>query len=381
MVKTMIYLDYAATTPIREEVLHAYNEVSKNYYGNPSSLHDVGSNAKQLLELCRKELADKINGDSDGVFFTSGGTESNQLAIRSLLDAHKTKGNHLITSSTEHSSIHNLCKQLETEGFDVTYLPADQYGQVRLEDLQSVVTDQTILVSIQFANPEIGTIQPIKEIGEFLHDHNILFHSDCVQAFGKVPINVKQLHIDSLSISSHKINGPKGVGASYISPSVRWVQQIPGTSHENGFRPGTVNVPGIASFITAVQLICSEMEVNTVKYQELRKRLVTGIETIGHPILVEGHAIDQLPHIVGLSVAGLQGQYVMLEFNRRGIAISTGSACQIGSQSPSKTMLAIGKSKDEAKQLIRLSFGHMTKEDDIDKAVDVLGNITQQLYV
>lgn len=375
----MIYLDNAATTPIREEALQVYTEVSRNYFGNSSSLHDIGSNAKQLLELCRNELADKINGEAEGIYFTSGGSESNHLAIRSLLDAHKTKGNHLITSSTEHSSVHNLCKQLETEGYDVTFLPADQYGQVRLQDLQSAITDKTILVSIQFANPEIGTIQPIVEIGTFLQERNILFHSDCVQAFGKVPIDVKKAHIDSLSISSHKIYGPKGVGACYISPSVMWKMQVPGTTHENGFRPGTVNVPGIASFITAAQLICSEMESNSGKYHGLRDRLLTGLATLKHDIMVEGHVTDQLPHIVGLSVARAQGQYIMLECNRYGIAISTGTACQIGMQNPSKTMLAIGKSEDEAKQLIRLSFGHMTKNEDIDKVVDVLQKITERL--
>ncbi|WP_010282030.1 IscS subfamily cysteine desulfurase [Bacillus timonensis] len=375
----MIYLDNAATTPICEEALQVYTEVSRKYFGNPSSLHDIGSHAKQLLELCRKELADKINGDAEGVYFTSGGSESNHLAIRSLLDAHRDKGNHLITSSTEHSSVHNVCKQLETEGFEVTYLPCDRYGQVHLEDLQSAITDKTILVSIQFANPEIGTIQPIIEIGKFLQERNILFHTDCVQAFGKVPIDVKQANIDSLSISSHKINGPKGVGACYIRPSVMWRIQVPGTTHENGFRPGTVNVPGIASFITAAQVICSEMEANSRKYSGLRERLLTGLSKLKHEIIVEGHTTNQLSHIVGLSVSGAQGQYVMLECNRYGIAISTGSACQIGKQSPSKTMLAIGKSEDEAKQLIRLSFGHMTKNEDIDKVIEVLQKITSQL--
>lgn len=375
MVETMIYLDYAATTPIREEALQVFTEVSTNYYGNPSSLHDVGSNSKQLLELCRKELADTINGEPEGVYFTSGGSESNHLAIRSLLEARKAKGNHLITSSTEHSSVHHVCKQLETEGYDVTYLPADRYGQVRLEDLQSAITDKTIFVSIQFANPEIGTIQPIVEIGTYLHERNILFHTDCVQAFGKIPIDVKKAHIDSLSISSHKLYGPKGVGACYIRPSVMWKMLIPGTSHENGFRPGTVNVPGIASFITAAQLICSEMEMNTKKNQGLRDRLLSGLSTLKKEIIVEGHPTDQLPHIVGLSVVGIQGQYIMLECNRHGIAISTGSACQIGKQTPSKTMLAIGKTEDEAKQLIRISFGRMTTTEDIDKVVEVLRNI------
>ncbi|WP_449540192.1 IscS subfamily cysteine desulfurase [Ferdinandcohnia sp. Marseille-Q9671] len=375
----MIYLDYAATTPIREESLQVYTEVSRTYFGNPSSLHDTGSNAKQVLELCRKELADKINGETEGIYFTSGGSESNILAIRSLLDAHKTKGNHIITSAIEHSSVHHLFQHLETEGYEVTYLPVDQYGQVRLEDVRVAITEQTILASIQYANPEIGTVHPIKEIGTLLRSNNVLFHSDCVQAFGKVSIDVKKACIDSLSISSHKIYGPKGVGACYICPSVMWKEQVPGTSHENGFRPGTVNVPGIAAFITAAQLIFSEMESNEKKYRAMRDRLLTGIINIEHDITVEGHPTSQLPHIVGMSVSGSQGQYIMLEFNRYGIAISTGSACQIGRQKPSKTMLAIGKTEDEAKQLIRLSFGRLTEMKDIDKVLEVLQKITKQL--
>ncbi|MFT4414266.1 IscS subfamily cysteine desulfurase [Fredinandcohnia humi] len=375
----MIYLDYAATTPIRDEVLQVYMEVSRSYFGNPNSLHDIGSKAKQLLELCRLELADKINAEAEGIYFTSGGSESNLLAIRSIVDGYKHRGNHLITSATEHSSVHNLFRQLETEGFKVTYLPVTLEGQVKVEDVKAAITDRTILASIQHANPEIGTIQTIEEIGKVLRENQVIFHSDCVQTFGKVSIDVKKAHIDSLSISSHKIYGPKGVGACYISPSVAWKMQVPDTFHENGFRPGTVNVPGIAAFVTAAQLICDEMGINTKKYQLLRQKLITGIQDIDHTITIEGHPSHHLPHIVGLSISGTQGQYIMLECNRCEIAISTGSACQIGQQKPSKTMLAIGKTHDEAKQLIRLSFGTGTKEIHIEKVLEVLKTITKNL--
>ncbi|MCH1625709.1 IscS subfamily cysteine desulfurase [Fredinandcohnia quinoae] len=374
----MIYLDYAATTPIKREVLHVFNEVSMNYFGNPSSLHDIGSEAMKLLELCRKELADKMNGESDGIYFTSGGSESNILAIRSLVDAYKDKGHHLITTATEHSSVFHLFKQLESEGFSVTYLSVDEYGHIRLDELKKAINQRTILASIQHSNSEIGTIQPVEEIGRILNENGIIFHCDCVQTFGKVPINIKKYHIDSLSISSHKIYGPKGVGACYINPTLLWKAQLPDTTHENGFRPGTVNVPGIAAFTTAAQIIYSEMQENIKKYRALRNRMITLIQDLNLGIMVEGHGDEQLPHIVGLSIPGIQGQYVMLECNRYGIAISTGSACQVGQQKPSKTMMAIGKSTDEAKQLIRISFGDQTVESEIEKVVDVLHSIVKK---
>jgi cysteine desulfurase len=373
----MIYLDYAATTPIREEALHIFNEASLKYFGNPSSLHDIGSESNQLLEMCRKDLADKINAEADGIYFTSGGSESNILAIRSLVSAHKNKGNHLITTATEHSSVFHLFKQLETEGFTVSYLSVDKYGQIKLDELKEVITKNTILASIHHANSEIGTIQPIEQIGKLLRDNGVIFHSDCVQTFGKIPIDVKSACIDSLSISSHKIYGPKGVGACYINPSIIWKMQLPNTSHEKGFRPGTVNVPGIAAFTTAAGLICNEMEGNTKKNVSLRGKFLDGLQGINHNITVEGHLVNQLPHIIGLSIEGTQGQYIMLECNRYGIAISTGSACQVGQQSPSKTMLAIGKSHDEAKQLIRLSLGKSTDASHIDKVIEVLKTITK----
>lgn len=375
----MIYLDYAATTPIREEVLNIFSEVSLKYFGNPSSLHDIGSEANQLLEICRKELADIINGESDGIYFTSGGSESNILAIQSLISANKDKGNHLITTATEHSSVHNLFKKLEKEGFSVTYLSVDQFGQINLEELKNAITENTFLASIHHANSEIGTVQTIEAVGKILRDKGVIFHCDSVQTFGKIPIDVKKDCIDSLSISSHKIYGPKGVGACYINSAVMWKSQLPGTTHEKGFRPGTVNVPGIAAFTTAAQLICSEMESNKRKFEVLREKLLTGLNKIDHEIIIEGHPTDRLPHIIGLSIGRTQGQYIMLECNRYGIAISTGSACQVGQQTPSKSMLAIGKSQDEAKQLIRISMGKDTDEVQIDQTIKVLGAIIKKL--
>jgi cysteine desulfurase len=371
----LIYLDYAATTPMRDEAIKVFTEAAQNYYGNPSSLHDIGTKAATLLETSRTELATLLSGEPQGVFFTSGGSESNILAIRSLLHNANKEGNHIITTKIEHSSVFNLFQQLEEEGYEVTYLPVNAEGQVNLEDLKQAITPNTILASIHHANSEIGTIQPIEEIGRILHKHDVLFHADCVQTFGKIPINVNTYYIDSLSISSHKLYGPKGVGACYINPQIKWTPYFKGTSHEKGFRPGTVNVPGIASFIAAAQLIHQDMEEETNRFHKLRERFLKGIEEKTLPIEVEGHPKSCLPHILGLSIKGIEGQYIMLECNRHSMAISTGSACSVGKQAPSKTMIAVGKDAVTAKQFIRLSLGKWTTEADIETSLASLEQI------
>lgn len=374
----MIYLDYAATTPMSEEALAVYVESAKKYFGNASSLHDIGTAANELLTICRKQIAQQIGGEEKGVYFTSGGTESNVLAIRSLAYAHRHKGRHIITSSVEHASVHAVCAQLEQEGFTVTYVPVDRFGQVNVEALERALTNETILVSIQHANSEIGTIQPLKQIGELLKKKQIVFHSDCVQTFGKIPIDVKQLHLDSISIASHKIYGPKGVGAVYMNPRVSWHMWLPNTTHEGGFRPGTVNVPGIASFTTAALEAEKKRETVQKKMNELRRYFLEQIAQKQLPMTVFEHPTAQLPQIVGCLVHGFEGQYVMLHCNRHGIAISTGSACQVGKQAPSKTMIAIGKEEDEAKQFIRLSFGAHTTKSDVETVVSVLEQLQKE---
>ncbi|WP_044894659.1 IscS subfamily cysteine desulfurase [Bacillus alveayuensis] len=374
----MIYLDYAATTPMSDEALRVYNEIAKAYFGNTSSLHDIGSSAARLLDICRKELAKLIHADEKGIYFTSGGTESNVLAVRSLIQAHRHKGNHLITTAAEHASLHHLFQQLEAEGYCVTYLPIDSSGTISLKDLEEAITPQTILASIHHANSEIGTIQPIREIGQILRQHQVLFHSDCVQTFGKIHVDAEAMMIDSLSLSSHKIYGPKGIGAVYIHPSIKWKPCLPGTTHESGFRPGTVNVPGIASFVTAAQQICMNLCDENKRLTKLRKYFIRLIEKHQLPITIEGHREHVLPNIIGLSVHGVEGQYTMLECNRHGIAISTGSACQVGQQAPSRTMMAIGKSKEEAKQFVRISLGKWTTANDMKNLISVLENICRQ---
>ncbi|PGW24507.1 IscS subfamily cysteine desulfurase [Bacillus cereus] len=374
----MIYLDYAATTPMSAEALQTYMKAASQYFGNEQSLHDIGGTASSLLQLCRKTFAEMIGGKEQGVFFTSGGSESNYLAIQSLLNARNKK--HIITTPMEHASIRSYFQSLQSQGYTITEIPVNKDGLIHLDDLETAITENTVLASIQHGNSEIGTVQNIAEIGKLLKKYNVLFHSDCVQTFGKLPIHVFEMGIDSLSVSAHKIYGPKGVGACYINPQVHWTQIFPGTSHEKGFRPGTVNVPGIASFLTAAENILKNQQEENLRFKALRSYFLERLHTIPLEIEVEGHSTSCLPHIIGVTIKEIEGQYTMLECNRRGIAISTGSACQVGKQEPSKTMLAIGKTYEEAKQYVRFSFGQQTTKDQIDTTIHALHTIGNQFY-
>ncbi|WIY63683.1 IscS subfamily cysteine desulfurase [Bacillus arachidis] len=374
----MIYLDYAATTPMSKEAIETYTKAAEQYFGNEQSLHDIGGTASSLLQVCRASLAQMIGGKEQGVFFTSGGSESNYLAIQSLLNT--KSGKHILTTPMEHASIRSYFQFLAQQGYTITEIPVDSYGLIDLRALEEAITEDTVLASIQHGNSEIGTIQPISEIGEILKKRNILFHTDCVQTFGKLPIDVTAMQIDSLSISAHKIYGPKGVGACYINPQVRWEEVFPGTSHEKGFRPGTVNVPGIASFLTAAEHILDNHEEEQTRFRQLRSYFIEQLQPLPLEIQVEGHSTSCLPHIIGVTIKGIEGQYTMLECNRHGIAISTGSACQVGKQEPSKTMLAIGKTYEEAKQYVRFSFGRHTTKENIDTTIHALLTIGNQFY-
>ncbi|MGA9289051.1 MAG: IscS subfamily cysteine desulfurase [Anaerobacillus sp.] len=361
----MIYLDYAASTPMSDRSLFAYTKAARDFYANTQSSHDAGTNASQLLEASRTSIAKQLNGNPSGVYFTSGGTEANHLALTSLIKRYPT--GHLITGSAEHSSVLHTFAMLEQEGYRVTYLPYDHEGKIKLERLKEAICDDTILVSLSFANSETGTTQRIGEIGKELAKQRILFHSDAVQAFGKIPIDIQELNLSAIAISSHKIHGPKGVGACYINPAVAWQPVIPGTVHEKGFRPGTVNVPGICAFTAAAEETIELMEAEKKRTSNLRSYL---IKELTHPnIVIEGQ--QGLAHIIGLRIQGVEGQHVMLELNRKGIAVSTGSACSVGQQQPSKTLLAMGRSRDEARELVRISIGRETTMQDLQKTVDV----------
>jgi cysteine desulfurase len=373
----MIYLDYAATTPTSEKALYVYTKVSQEYFGNTQSLHDMGTNSASLLESARGQLASLIYGEQEGIYFTSGGSEGNYLALTSLAKAYRHKGNHLITTSIEHSSLLNTFSKLEEEGFQVTYLPVDATGMIRLKDLESAITNQTILVSINHVNSEIGTIQPLEQIGNFLHKQSVLFHSDCVQSFGKHEIDARKYRLSSLTLSSHKVYGPKGVGAVYISPELNWYPLIPNGSHEKGFRFGTVNVPGICSFVTAAQECSDQLKEESVRIKRLRDIFQSAIQSSN--VMIEGGSENQSPYITGIRIHGIEGQYMMLECNRNGVAISTGTACQSGNSNGSKTMLALGRSEEEAREFIRISFGMHTTEEAVKKAGEVFNEIVKSL--
>jgi cysteine desulfurase len=374
-VTILIYLDYAATTPISENALNTYNEISRKYYGNSQSIHNIGLEANNIVELAKKQLGKILNCNSDGIFFTSSGSEANYLSITSILKGNKKKGNHIITTMTEHSSILNLFNELEKDGFNVTYLTSDIYGRISLDELEKSLRPDTILTSISFVNSEIGTIQDIKKIGSLLRKNNVIFHTDAVQAFGKIVIDVNELNIDSISFSSHKIYGPKGVGFCYINPDVKWSPIVSGTTHQKGFRSGTLDVPSISALTTAATDIYSELNNNYHYYSKLNSHFRNLLLNNQLPVTIYG--TNQIPNIIGFSVEGIEGQYLMLECDKNGIAISTGSACKVGLQDPSSTMLAIGLTRDAARQFVRISFGKFTNFTHINKLVEVIKELRE----
>lgn len=375
----MKYFDYAASCPLDKEAAEVYVKSATQYYGNSSSLHDTGSDASTLLENCRSEWAGMLQVQKEGIYFTASGSESNFLAIQALLTAKLKKGKHIITSLAEHSSIHSTLEKLRQENdYEVTKLPLNSKGLIELDDLREAIREDTVLISIQHGNSEIGTLQPIEEISVFCKENEILFHSDCVHTFGKVNISWIAKLVDSLSISGHKFYGPKGTGAVYINPYLNWAPYFPNTSHERGFRPGTVNVPSIAAMTVAAQKANKKLDMNAQHYENLREAFITALEPIIGQYTIHGsESSTQLPSTIGMRIQGIEGQLLMLECNRRGFAISTGSACQVGMLTISKTMNAMGITGKDAKEFIRISFGWDTSESDTDALGKALVKIKQ----
>ncbi|MFC5587948.1 IscS subfamily cysteine desulfurase [Sporosarcina soli] len=376
----MHYFDYAASTPLHPEASHVFVKLSEQCYGNTSSLHDVGGEAQNMLALCRQEFADLLGVQTAGVYFTSGGTESNLLSIISLAKANRHRGNHIVTTAGEHPSIDSALDYLRQDGFAVTVVPFDPSGQVDLQFFKKALREDTILASVQHINPEIGVIQPLEKIAKLLKGRQILLHSDCVQSFGKMDLKPIAKIVDSLTVSSHKVYGPKGVGAAYIHPRHRIIPVFPGFVHEAGFRGGTVNVPGIASFITAA-ILCAKNSYDTKKYKALRSIFMDELNKHSElfTIYEASTAETQLPQIIGLGVNNVEGQLIMLELNRYGFAISTGSACQVGQQHSSKAMLALQVDPQRAKEFIRISFGHSTTIECVQQLVGQLIQIALQI--
>ena len=318
--------------------------------------------------------------DSAGVYFTSGGSESNFLAIHALLTAKQRKGRHIITSQAEHSSVLNLMKKLEQDGYEITYLPLNSDGFIEIQDVLESIKDETILVSIQHANSEIGTLQPLKEISRSCREKGIFLHSDCVQSFGKTDIQEIAQAVDALSISGHKFYGPKGTGVAYVNPRLAWQPWVAGTTHERGFRPGTVNVPGIVAMTAAAQKACTRLEEERNQFILLRKSFVNHLDKWKDKLTIFGSSFarGQLPGIIGMRIYGLEGQWIMLECNRRGFAISTGSACHTDLLTPATTMSAMGITGKQAKEFFRISFGRQTREEDVIELAKLFAELIDQ---
>ncbi len=358
------YFDYAATTPMDPDAMKIWIEASQRYFGNSASLHDIGTDASGLLDVSRQQLAQILGVKKESVVFTSGGTESNILALETFLASQNRTQNHIIISQTEHASLANHVKKLAETGYEVTYLRHLEDGRVDVDHLCECMNERTCMVIVQHINSETGVIQPIIEIGQITQERGIFLHVDCVQSFGKFPLQSICALCDSLSISSHKVYGPKGVGAVIFPKISELTPPIPNMTHEAGFRAGTVNVPGIAAFITAANALVDQQNQEFIRIQALRDLCLNQLSDHTMDVQVI-ESSSQSPYILALTCRGLQGQYMLLELNRMGFSVSTGSACQIGKQDPSRTMMALGKSEEDAHQLIRISFGKSTTEDDV----------------
>ena len=369
--KQRIYLDNAATTQVDERVVLSMLPYHSEEYGNASSLHSYGTHAKEILDRSRRKLASFIGAESNEIVFTSGGTEANNLALKGIAFANRPKGNHIIVSSIEHDCILNACKWLETQGFYITYLPVDNTGVVDVNELKKFINPKTILVSVMHANNEIGTLEPIEEIGQICKSSNVPFHSDACQSFGKIPINVKKAEIDMLTINSHKIYGPKGVGALYVRKGTNIVPLLHGGGQEAGLRSTTENLPGIVGFSNAAELCIEGMKTESSKLLRLRKNLTDFLFDNFDNVYINGSIDDKLPGLLNFSFHGLEGETMrlLLLLDEKGIAVSAGSACSSNDKThnASHVLQAIGLNQFEARGSIRVSFGRFSTEEDLEK--------------
>ena len=374
-----IYMDNAATTPIKEEVLEAMMPFLKEKYGNPSSIYSLGQTSKVAIEKAREQVAEAIGAKKEEIYFTASGSESDNWAIKGLAYKNKEKGNHIITSSIEHHAVLHTCQYLEKNGFEVTYIGVDKDGLVDLEELKSAIKDTTILITIMAANNEIGTIEPVKEIGEIAKSKGIVFHTDAVQAMGSIKIDVKDMNIDLLSISAHKIYGPKGIGALYIKKSLRIDPLITGGGQERNKRAGTENVPAIVGMGKAMELAYENLEEHNKRLIYLRDKLIEKIEDNIDEIKLNGHRTKRLSNNVNFSFKYIEGESLLLSLDMVGIAGSSGSACTSGSLDPSHVLLNIGLTHEIAHGSLRLSLGDFNKEEELDYVVEELKKIVERL--
>lgn len=377
--KKIIYLDNAATTRTKPEVVEAMLPYFTEHYGNPSSVYDFSGPAKEAVSEARQLIADAIGAQAREIYFTGGGTEADNWAIKAAADAYKEKGNHIITSKIEHHAVLHTCEYLEKHGFEVTYLDVDENGVVKLEELKKAIRPETILISIMFANNEIGTIQPIGEIGKIAKEHGILFHTDAVQAFGHLPIDVNDLSIDMMSASGHKINGPKGIGFLYIRTGVKIRSFIHGGAQERKRRAGTENVVGIVGFGKAVQLAMSTMEERACHERELRDYLMERIMEEIPYTRINGDRTNRLPNNANFAFQFIEGESLLIMLDSKGICGSSGSACTSGSLDPSHVLLAIGLPHEIAHGSLRLTMSEENTKEDMDFVVESIKGIVERL--
>ncbi|ABS23333.1 cysteine desulfurase family protein [Bacillus cytotoxicus] len=364
-----IYLDHAATSKVHPEVVEKMIPYMTEMFGNPSSIHFYGRQARHAVDEARRTCARSINANPNEIIFTSGGTEADNLALLGVTRANRHKGNHIITTKIEHHAILHTCEVLEREGFEVTYLPVDETGRVQMDDVKAALTDQTILVSVMFGNNEVGTVQPIAEIGELLKEHQAYFHTDAVQAYGLMKIDVQELGIDLLSISAHKINGPKGVGFLYANAQVKFEPLLTGGEQERKRRAGTENVPSIVGLGHAISLAEETREQKSAHYEEFKDIMIAVFQKEDITFEVNGNVEYRLPHVLNVSFTGMNIEPFLVNLDLAGIAVSSGSACTAGSIDPSHVLVAMfGKDSDKIRSSVRFSFGLGNTKEQVEKA-------------
>lgn len=374
-----VYLDNAATTRLLPEVLDAMVPYMTELYGNPSSPHDFGQKAAGGLNKARQQVADAINADPSEIIFMSGGSEADNMAIRGIAERYSKKGKHIITTVVEHHAVLHTCQLLERNGYEVTYLPVDEYGMVTVDQVREAMRPDTVLVTVMFANNEVGTIMPIKEIGALCREKGVYFHTDAVQAVGHLPIDVKAMNIDMLSMSAHKFHGPKGVGALYVRKGIILPSLIVGGAQERNRRAGTENVPGIVGMGKAIEMALDNLEEKAEKMKKLRDKLITELPKRIPEIKLNGHPTIRLPNNVNYSIKYIEGESILLMLDLNGIAASSGSACTSGSLDPSHVLLAMGLTHEVAHGSVRMTLSDETTEEDIDRVLEVLPQVAEKL--
>jgi len=374
-----VYLDHAATTPTHPEVVKAMLPYFTDAFGNPSSIFSYGQEARGAIEEARTKVAELIGARSEEIIFTGGGTEADNFALKGIAYANEHKGNHIITTPIEHHAVMEACKFLEGRGFRITYLPVDEYGLIDPQDVKKAITDKTILISVMHASNEVGTIEPVGEIGKIAKEAGIYFHTDAVQTVGHTPVNVDELRVDSLSISAHKLYGPKGVGALYVRKGIKLVSLLHGGEQEKRRRAGTENVPAIVGLGKAIELAGQTMNKEAERLSYLRDKLIEGLVERIDQIRLNGHPRKRLPNNVNVSVDFVEGESMLLNLDLEGICASTGSACSSSSLEPSHVLLALGLSPEQAHGSLRFTFGRENTEEDIERVLEVLPRIVAKL--